>query len=120
MVTMRQPWLTFLTALALAASSLSTAMAAETCPMQQVAAAQAQHDCCPDDGASKNRPEQQQQHDMDGCTMGTACRTAPAVGPTLAPITLGNVTILLAQPMLSEPAKLSGPLQQLFRPPRTT
>ena len=42
-----------------------------------------------------------------------------AVAPTLAPIVLSNATILMSQPSLSEPAELSGPLQELFRPPRT-
>ena len=115
---MRRLWLPFLTAFVLAASGFSSAMAAEACPMLQAAAAQAQHDCCPDrDGAGQNQP--QQQHDMDGCMMGMACRTASAVAPTLAPIALPNATILLSEPIASEPAKLSGPLQQLFRPPRT-
>lgn len=84
--------------------------------MQHAAAVQTQHDCCPDEGGNKNQP---QQHDMDGCMMGMACRTAPAVAPTLAPISLSNATILMSQPILSEPAKLSGPLQELFRPPRS-
>lgn len=115
---MRRLWLTFLTAFALAASGVSAAMAAEACPMLQAAAVQAQHDCCPDEGsADQNRP--QQQHDMDGCMTGMACRTAPAVPPTLAPIALSNATILMWRPIVSERAKLSGPLQQLFRPPRT-
>lgn len=115
---MRRLWLTFLTAFALAASGISTAVAAEACPMLQAAAAQVEHDCCPDEGrADQNQP--QQQHDMDGCMMGMACRTAPAVAPTLAPIALSNATILMSQPLMSEPAKASGPLQQLFRPPRT-
>lgn len=115
---MRRLWLTFLTAFALAASGVSAAMAAEACPMPQAAAAQAQHDCCPDEGgADKNQP--QQQHDVDGCMMGMACRTAPAVAPTLAPVALSNATILMLRPILSEPAKPSGPVQQLFRPPRT-
>jgi len=115
---MRRLWLTFLTAFALAASGISTAIAAEDCPMMQAAAAQAQHDCCPDEGgADKNQPLEQ--HDMDGCTMGMACRTAPAVAPSVAPIALTNATILMSAPRVSEPAKLSGPLQQLFRPPRT-
>ncbi len=115
---MRRLWLTFLTVFALAAGGNSTAMAAEACPMLQAAAAQAQHDCCPDEGgADQNQP--QQQHDMDGCMMGMSCRTAPAVAPTLAPIALSNATILMSRPTLSEPAKLSGPLQELFRPPRT-
>ncbi len=108
--------LTLLTAFALVASSFSAT--AEACPMLQAAAAQSMHDCCPDEGGGdKNQPTQQ--HDMDGCMMGMSCRTAPAVAPTLAPISLSNATILMSAPMLSEPAKPSGPLQQLFRPPRT-
>jgi len=108
--------LTLLTAFALAASGLASASATFACPMAE-AAAQA-HDCCPDDGgADKNQPLEQ--HDMDGCMMGMACRTAPAVAPSVAPIALTNATILATAPRLSEPAKLSGPLQQLFRPPRT-
>ncbi len=114
---MRRAWLTLLTAFALVASGISAATAAENCPMQQAAAVQTQHDCCPDQGGDKNQPVQQ--HDMDGCMMGMACRTAPAVAPTFAPISLPNATILMASPMLREPAELSGPLQQLFRPPRT-
>lgn len=115
---MRRLWLSFLTALALAASGISTAMAAEACPMMQAATVQAAHDCCPDEGGGdQNQP--QQQHDMDGCMMGMACRTASAVAPTLAPIALSNATILMSSPLAIEPAKPSRPLQQLFRPPRT-
>lgn len=114
---MRRPWLTLLTAFALAASGFSSATAAEACPMMQAATAATAHDCCPDQGGQKDQP--QQQHDMDGCQMGMACRTAPAVAPTLAPIALSNATIRMSAPVASEPAKLSGPLQELFRPPRT-
>ena len=72
----------------------------------------------PDEGGGdKNQPTQQ--HDMDGCMMGMACRTAPAVAPSVAPISLPNATILTSAPVAHEPANLSGPLQQLFRPPRT-
>jgi hypothetical protein len=117
MVPMRRFWLTLLTAFALAASGFASAMAAEACPMMQGAAIQAEHDCCPDNGAQKDQPKQQ--HDMDGCMMGMACRTAPAVAPTFAPIALPNATILLSGSVLREPAELSGPLQQLFRPPRS-
>jgi len=112
----RHVLLTLLTAFALAASGLASANAF-ACPMA-VEAAAAAHDCCPDEGGGdKNQP--QQQHDMDGCTMGMACRTATAVAPSVAPIALTSATILMSAPTLSEPAKLSGPLQQLFRPPRT-
>lgn len=112
----RHTLLTLLTAFAMAASGLASA-SAFACPMAVEAAASA-HDCCPDEGgADKDQP--QQQHDMDGCMMGMSCRTASAVAPTLAPIALSNATILMSQPVLSEPARASGPLQQLFRPPRT-
>lgn len=111
-------WLTLLTAFALAASGFSSALAAEVCPMMQAAAIETSHDCCPEEGGpQKDQP--QQQHDIDGCQMGMSCRAAPAVAPTLAPIALSNATILMSAPRVSEPAKLSGPLQQLFRPPRT-
>lgn len=113
---MRRIWLSLLTAFALAASGVS-ASAAQACPMQQAMAAQAQHDCCPDENGDQN--QSQQQHDMDGCMMGMSCRTAPAVAPTFAPIALPNATLRLSQPIWSEPANLNGPLQQLFRPPRT-
>lgn len=112
----RHVLLTLLLAFALAANGLVSA-SAFACPMA-VEAAAAAHDCCPDDDSGdKNQP--QQQHDMDGCMMGMSCRTAPAVAPTFAPIALPNATIRLSQPISREPANLSGPLQQLFRPPRT-
>ncbi|MBL8552200.1 MAG: hypothetical protein JNJ73_19585 [Hyphomonadaceae bacterium] len=76
------------------------------------------HDCCPETNTS-DQDQPDQQHDMKGCMMGMACRTASAVTPTLAPVSLSNATILVSQPIMSEPAKPSGPLQDLFRPPRT-
>lgn len=115
---MRRLWLTLLTAFALSASGVSAAMGGEACPMLQAAAAEANHDCCPDEGGGdKNQP--QRQHEMDGCMMGMSCRGAPAVAPSFAPIALSNATILLPALVAIEPAKASGPLQQLFRPPRT-
>jgi hypothetical protein len=112
----RHVLLTLLTAFALAASGLASA-SAFACPMAVEAVASA-HDCCPEEGGGdKNQPTQQ--NDMDGCMMGMACRTAPAVAPTVAPIALSNATILMSSPAAIEPAKPSGPLQQLFRPPRT-
>lgn len=85
--------------------------------MMRAMEVQAQHDCCPDQSGDKNQPLEQ--HGMDGCTMGMACRTAPAVAPTLVPTALSNATILMSSPLAIEPAKPSGPLQQLFRPPRS-
>lgn len=85
--------------------------------MMQAAAAQSEHACCPDEGGvPQDQPKEQ--HDMDGCMMGMTCRTAPAVAPSLAPIALPSTTIFLSGSVMREPAKLSGPLQELFRPPR--
>ncbi len=114
---MRRVWLTILLAFALTASGVANAMAAQDCPMQAAATA-AMHDCCPED----QRPSDpgQDQHDMDGCMMGMACRAGPVVAPSVAPIRLPTAAVSVSEPILSEPAKPSGPLQQLFRPPRTT
>jgi hypothetical protein len=121
---MRRLWLTFLTAFALAASGVSSAMAMQDCPMQaemaQAAAAQAApaHDCCPDQNKLDDG-QGQQQHDMDGCLMGMACRAAPAMAPSVAPIVLPAATLVLDAPILTVPAAARGPLQELFRPPRS-
>lgn len=116
---MRQFWLTILTVFAFLAGGLSPAMAMSECPMMveaaQVAAA---HDCCPD--AQKPAGDQdQQRHDMDGCVMGMACRAASAVAPTIAPIALPVGALVLDAPVADAPAAASGPLQELFRPPRS-
>lgn len=114
---MRRVWLTILLAFALTASGVANAMAAQDCPMQAAATA-AMHDCCPEDQQPSNPG--QDPNEMDGCLMGMACRAAPAVAPALAPIALPLVSVRLTQPVASEPAQPSGPLQQLFRPPRAT
>lgn len=113
---MRRVWLTILLAFALTASGVASAMAAQDCPMQSMAA-MAAHDCCPED----QRPSGpgQDQHDMDDCMMGMACRAGPVAAPSVAPIRLPTAMVSVAEPSLAEPATPSGPLQELFRPPRT-
>lgn len=122
-VRMRRFWLSFLTAFALAASGVSPVMAMQDCPMraeaaQAVAHSAPAHDCCPDQEKSDDG-QGQQQHDLDGCLMGMACRTAPAVAPCVAPIVLPAAAMVLDAPILAVPAAATGPLQELFRPPRT-
>jgi hypothetical protein len=112
---MRRLWLTLLTAFALAASGLSSAFAAQDCAMRQAAPVVSAHDCCPQGQSDDRQPQTQK---MDGCMIGMACRSAPAIAPTLEPIRLSSVAIFLSQPLLGEPAPPSGPLQELFRPPR--
>ena len=92
-------------------------MRAEAAQVAAAAGASA-HDCCPD----QDKPDDgqgQQQHDMDGCLMGMACRTAPAVAPSVAPILLPAAALVLDAPILAAPAAANGPLQELFRPPRS-
>lgn len=113
---MRRIWLTVFLTFALTASSVANAMAAQNCPMQS-AATVAVHDCCPEN-QQPSKPDQDQ-HDMDGCLMGMACRAGPVVAPSVAPIRLPTAVISVSEPIVSEPATRSGPLQQLFRPPRT-
>lgn len=113
---MRRVWLTIFLAFALTASGVANAMAAQDCPMRAVATA-AMHDCCPED----QRPSDpgQDQHDMDGCMMGMACRAGAIVTPPVAPFRLPTATVSVSEPIVGEPATPSGPLQELFRPPRT-
>jgi hypothetical protein len=115
---MARVWLALILAFALATGGVASAFAAE-CPMEQAQVVSV-HDCCPDNaGGSHGQPQQDQRQRSDACLFGMACRTAPAMAPTFASIVLSQPGIRVAQPIASEPAKPSGPLQQLFRPPRT-
>ncbi len=76
------------------------------------------HDCCPDQDKPDDGQDQSQ-HGMDGCLMGMACRTAPVVAPSVAPILLPAAALVLNAPILTAPAAANGPLQELFRPPRS-
>ncbi|HWA21925.1 MAG TPA: hypothetical protein VG735_05975 [Caulobacterales bacterium] len=115
---MARVWLTLILAFALATGGIASAFAAE-CPMEQAQVVSV-HDCCPDSaGANRGQPQQNQKQKADACLFGMACRTAPAMAPTFASLMLSQPGLRIAQPIASEPAKPSGPLQQLFRPPRT-
>ncbi len=101
-------------AFALAAGGVANAAAAPACPMQMSSSASA-HDCCDENGAPS---DDDGSDEMRGCMVGMACRSAPAVAPTLAPLLLPSAAVRVSRPILGEPAAPSGPLQQLFRPPR--
>ncbi len=118
---MRRLWLTILMAFALTLGGYANALAAQACPMEapREAAAVASHDCCPDDETSQGgAPTEQSQKGMAGCVMGQACRTAPALTPSLAPIRLSSVTIPVSQPIVVNPAPARAPLSKHWRPPR--
>ncbi len=114
---MRRVWLTLLLAFPLTASGVASAMAAQDCPMQAAANA-AMHDCCPENHQPPDGG--QDQHEMDGCLMGMACRAGPVVAPPVAPIRLPTAAVSVSEPIFGVPVMPSGPLQDLFRPPRTT
>lgn len=114
---MHRALLTLLMAVALVASGMANAVAASACPMHsgnQVSA----DACCDEHGTPMGKPGDDTSKSMSGCTMGMVCRTAPAVAPMLESVRVPQAIILISQPMLGEPAPASGPLQQLFRPPR--
>lgn len=113
---MRRFWLTVLMAFAFLAGGFSPAMAIGDCPMlAEVAAA---HDCCPDEQKPAGGQDQQR-HDMDGCKMGMACRAGATVTPAIAPIRLPAAALLFDAHVLDTPPAVGGPLEELFRPPRT-
>lgn len=114
---MRRMWLTVLTAFALVASGVANAQAAPLCPMQ-AAASGAAHDCCDDEGPM-GAPNEDSSEKMTGCVVGMACRTAPAVAPALAPMRMPATALIISESILGEQAPPGGPLQELFRPPRT-
>ncbi|KAF0183399.1 MAG: hypothetical protein FD124_1039 [Alphaproteobacteria bacterium] len=114
---MRHFWLTVLLTVTLVAGGFANALAAQACSMQPQATAA--HDCCPDDDTSRQAPVDPSSKDMEGCLMGQACRTAPAVTPTVAPILLSSVIIPVAQPMTGNPAPARAPLSEHWRPPRS-
>jgi hypothetical protein len=115
---MHRVWLTLLLAFALAASGMANAIAASACPMHSQTQVSA-HACCDEHGVPMGKPGGDMSRDMSGCAMGMLCRTAPALAPTLEPVRLSQAMILISQEILREPAPASGPLQQLFRPPRS-
>lgn len=115
---MRRFWLTILLTVALAGGGFANALAAQACPMQAAATAMAAHDCCPD-GPQKQSPANDTSKKMPGCFVGQACRSAPAVAPTLAPLRISAIEIPLTRPLLAYSAPASGPLQDFWRPPRS-
>jgi hypothetical protein len=114
---MHRFWLTILMALALATGGFANAQMAFACPMQTTTVAV--HDCCPDGSTHKQSPSDDGSKKMSGCFVGQACRSAPAVAPTMAPLRVSAIGIRMTRPLLDYSAPASGPLQELFRPPRS-
>lgn len=122
---MRRPWLTFLLTIALGVGGVASAWAAGGCPMQQApaSASTAEHECCPEaaSAADQQGPNQQapERRDIGDCVIGMACRPAPAVQASVPPLEFHANGVTLSQPLDAAAAPPSGPLQDLFRPPRT-
>lgn len=113
---MRRFWLSVLLTIALGVGNVAGASAAQDCPMQRAAAAS--HDCCPDDAGS-NAPNGPEKPDIGACVLGMACRPAPAITPAVTPVLAAAAALDVSQPNLGDAAPPSGPLQELFRPPRS-
>jgi hypothetical protein len=118
---MRRFWLTILLTIALGVGSVANAAAAHHCPMQQAGSMEQAvvmaHDGCMD--GAPGAPGAPDQRDMDDCVMGMACRTAPTLQLSVPLVVLRAIGVRLTQPIETEAPPPSGPLQDLFRPPRT-
>jgi len=114
---MRRVLFTLFVAFALALGGVTNAAAAQDCPMQQAQSAAGVHDCCDDEGGAPVQDDGAGK--MVGCAVGMACRTVTAVAPSPAPNLLAPTFISASYRALSQPPPPNGPLQELFRPPRS-
>lgn len=117
-VYMRRVLFTLFAALALGLGGVTNAAAAQDCPMQQGQSAGGMHDCCDDEGGAPAQDDDSGK--MAGCAVGMSCRTATAVAPLPSPSALLFSAISASYVEWGQPPPPSGPLQDLFRPPRAT
>ncbi|MBX9745581.1 MAG: hypothetical protein K2X34_01685 [Hyphomonadaceae bacterium] len=118
---MRQVWLSALMVIALAASGVANAMSYVDCPLLAAAVGQASassHDCCPD--GAPTAPGDQAPAKMTGCFVGQACRTAPAITPSLAPLRIIAPALRTKVALITDPALASRAPDAFWRPPRTS
>jgi hypothetical protein len=118
---MRQFGLSMLMVIALAASGVANAMSYVDCPMLAVAAGQvsaSSHDCCPE-GAPAT-PSDEAPAKMTGCLVGQACRSAPAITPSLAPLRVAAPALQTKVALITDPALASRAPDAFWRPPRTS
>ena len=113
---MRRVLFTVFAAFALGLGGVTNAAAAQHCPMQQGQTAGGMHDCCDDEGGAPVQDDDGGK--MTGCAVGMPCRTATAITPLPSPSALQFAAISATYMELGQPPPPSGPLQDLFRPPR--
>jgi hypothetical protein len=111
---MRRVLLTIFLVFAIGASGVANATAAQACPMQNPAAMD--HDCCCDEDGS---PTGNDSGKMPGCVVGMICSTVTAVPPSLTYVSAPQMSISAAYIDFGQQRRLSDPLRQFFRPPRT-
>lgn len=113
---MRRVLFTLFLAFALGVGGVANAAAAQDCPMEQGQSAGGMHDCCDDEGGAPVQGDEDSK--MAGCAVGMSCRTVTAIAPLPSPNALLFATVPASFIELSQPPPPSGPLQELFRPPR--
>jgi hypothetical protein len=113
---MRRVLFTLFLAFALGVGGVTNAAAAQDCPMEQGQSAGGMHDCCDDQGGAPVQDDEDSK--MAGCAVGMSCRTVTAIAPLPSPNALRFAAISASFIALSQPPPPSGPLQELFRPPR--
>jgi hypothetical protein len=113
---MRRVLFTLFAAFALGLGGVTNAAAAQDCPIEQGQSAGGLHDCCDDEGGAPAQDDDGGK--MAGCAVGMSCRTATAIATPPSPSALLFAAISASYLELGQPSPPSGPLQQLFRPPR--
>lgn len=113
---MRRVLFTLFAAFALGLGGVTNAAAAQDCPMQQGQSAGGMHDCCDDEGGAPAQDDDSGK--MAGCAVGMSCRTTTAIAPLPSPSALLFSAISASYVEWGQPPPPSGPLQDLFRPPR--
>ena len=113
---MRRVLFTLFAAFALALGGVTNAAAAQDCPMQQGQSASGMHDCCDDEGGAPIQDDDGGK--MTSCAVGMSCRTITAIAPLPSPSALLFAALSVSYVELGQPPPPSGPLQDLFRPPR--
>jgi hypothetical protein len=118
---MRRFWLSLLMVIALASGGVANAMVMADCPMLAQVSAQpemgAGHDCCPDDAPAA--PDDQPAKKMGDCAMAQACRVAPALTPSIEPVSFIVTAIVVREPVMSDKSMISRAPDEFWRPPRT-
>jgi hypothetical protein len=105
----------FFVAFSLAFGGVANAMAAHDCPFLRVASSI--HDCCPLTGKHQDKSSDKDSKSQT-CKLGQACRSIPAMAPSLLETRVTLPMVRDDGPAITEPTTRPSPLFSFWRPPR--